>query len=122
MARRFNIEPRVAIAELFQLRQHAASAGGKVAKAVEIVKRRAPGLMVDGGDAGGYRGDTGDHRTDVSVQHAQGAANVLIFPNLEAGNIAYKLLAKVGGADLIGPIIMGLEKSNARAAARRRGE
>ena len=110
MARRFNVEPRVAMLSFSNFGSTRHPLAEKVAKAVEIVKRRAPALMVDGE----MQADTAvtpdiiQQTYPFSTLH--GGANVLIFPNLEAGNIAYKLLARLGGAELIGPIIMGLDK------------
>jgi malate dehydrogenase (oxaloacetate-decarboxylating)(NADP+) len=111
MARRFNVEPRVAMLSFSNFGSTRHPLAEKVAKAAAIVKKRAPGLMVDGE----MQADTAVTPEIIEQTYPfstlRGGANVLIFPNLESGNIAYKLLAKVGGADLIGPIIMGLEKS-----------
>jgi malate dehydrogenase (oxaloacetate-decarboxylating)(NADP+) len=110
MARRFNVEPRVAMLSFSNFGSTRHPLAEKVAKAVEIVKRREPALMVDGE----MQADTAVTPEIVEQTYPfstlKGSANVLIFPNLEAGNIAYKLLAKLGGAELIGPIIMGLAK------------
>jgi malate dehydrogenase (oxaloacetate-decarboxylating)(NADP+) len=109
-ARRFDIEPRVAMLSFsnFGSTRHALSE--KVRRATELVKHKVPDLMVDGE----MQADTAvvpellDH--DFPFSTLKGSANVLIFPNLESGNIAYKLLSHVGRAEAIGPILMGMSK------------
>jgi malate dehydrogenase (oxaloacetate-decarboxylating)(NADP+) len=80
----------------------------KAARAAELLRQRDPALMVDGE----MQADTA---VDESILHGRypfstltEAANVLIFPNLSAGNIAYKLLNHLGGATAIGPILVGM--------------
>jgi malate dehydrogenase (oxaloacetate-decarboxylating)(NADP+) len=110
MARRFDVEPRVAMLSFsnFGNPQHALSERAR--KAVEIARTRQPRLMIDGE----MQADTAIVPQIIEEEYPfsllKGGANVLIFPNLEAGNIAYKLLSKLGGAEVIGPILMGLTK------------
>jgi malate dehydrogenase (oxaloacetate-decarboxylating)(NADP+) len=110
MARRFNVEPRVAMLSFSNFGSTRHPLADKVQRATEIVKRREPGLIVDGE----MQADTAVSPEIIEQTYPfstlRGGANVLIFPNLESGNIAYKLLARLGGAELIGPIIMGLAK------------
>jgi malate dehydrogenase (oxaloacetate-decarboxylating)(NADP+) len=109
-ARRFNQEPRVAMLSFsnFGSTHHALS--DKVRRAVEMVRQKAPGLMIDGE----MQADTAvtPHIIDETYPFStlKGGANVLIFPNLESGNIAYKLLQRVGGAEMIGPLLTGLSR------------
>jgi malate dehydrogenase (oxaloacetate-decarboxylating)(NADP+) len=109
-ARRFNQEPRVAMLSFsnFGSTRHALS--DKVRRAVELVRQKAPGLMIDGE----MQADTAVTPQIIEETYPfstlKGGANVLIFPTLEAGNIAYKLLQRVGGAEMIGPLLTGLSR------------
>ena len=109
-ARRFDIEPRVALLSFSNFGSTRHPKTEKVRRAVEILRRREPSLMADGE----MQADTAIAPSIIENMYPfsslKGGANVLIFPDLEAGNIAYKLLARLGGARNIGPLIMGLSK------------
>ncbi|RIK57697.1 NADP-dependent malic enzyme [candidate division KSB1 bacterium] len=108
--RRFNIEPRVALLSFsnFGSVQHPLSQ--KVQQALTLLRRKAVDFEVDG-----------EMQADTAVvpeiieefypfSRIKGGANVLIFPDLISGNVAYKLLQRLGHAEAIGPILMGMRK------------
>jgi malate dehydrogenase (oxaloacetate-decarboxylating)(NADP+) len=82
-----------------------------VRKAREIVKARDPNLICDGDVQGILAFNKEILKENYPfTELLDGDVNVLIFPNLAAGNIAYNLLQEVGGTDSIGPILLGLNK------------
>ncbi|MGE5258208.1 MAG: NADP-dependent malic enzyme [Hyphomicrobiales bacterium] len=110
MADFFGMEPRIAMLSFsnFGNARHALSA--RVAQSVEIARRRKPDLVIDGE----MHADTalleGKLTRMFPFNRLGGPANVLIFPDLNSGNIAYKLLEQVGGATAVGPMLIGLSK------------
>lgn len=106
-ARRFDVEPRVALLSFSNFGSSRHRAAVKVRQAVQLVKYRHPHLVIDGE----VQADTAVLAERIQETYPfsalQEGANVLIFPDLEAGNIAYKLLATLGGAQMIGPILLG---------------
>jgi malate dehydrogenase (oxaloacetate-decarboxylating)(NADP+) len=109
-ARRFNVEPRVAMISFSNFGSARHPLSEKVRVATQIAKRRAPDLCIDGEMQADTAVDPEIIEATYPFSALKGGANVLVFPDLEAGNVAYKLLQKLGGAEAIGPILMGLSK------------
>ncbi len=106
-AKQLEIEPRVAFLSFSNFGSTPHPLSEKVSKAVALTKARRPDLVVDGE----MQADTAvvseivDERYPFSTVKD---ANVLVFPSLESANIAYKLLARLGNAKAIGPILLGM--------------
>jgi malate dehydrogenase (oxaloacetate-decarboxylating)(NADP+) len=109
-ARSFGLEPRVALLSFsnFGSTEHPRSA--KMAAATRLVKARRPDLMVDGEMMADVALSPALREDDYAFSELVGEANVLVFPSLEAANVAYKLLQHLGGAVAIGPILVGMAK------------
>jgi malate dehydrogenase (oxaloacetate-decarboxylating)(NADP+) len=109
-ARRFDLEPRIAMISFSNFGSTNHPDSEKVRQAVQLLKERRPELIVEGE----MQADTAVvpyiASEDYPWSTIQGDANVLIFPNLDAANAAYKLLWRLGGAEAIGPILQGLAK------------
>ena len=109
-ARRFNIEPKIAMLSFSNFGSARAPESEKVARATEIVKQREPDLVVDGE----MQADTALMPEYMNRRYPfsrlKEAANVFIFPDLNSGNIAYKLAQRMGGLMAVGPILIGLSK------------
>jgi malate dehydrogenase (oxaloacetate-decarboxylating)(NADP+) len=107
----FNITPRIAMLSYSNFGSSNSPEANLVRKAREIVKTKEPSLICDG-DVQGILAFNKEILKDnyPFTELLDGEVNTLIFPNLAAGNIAYNLLQEVGGADSIGPILLGLNK------------
>ncbi|HEX6941870.1 MAG TPA: phosphate acyltransferase, partial [Gemmatimonadaceae bacterium] len=102
--------PRVAMLSFSNFGSVRGEESTRVARAVELLRERDPNLMVDGEMQADTAVDAATLTESFPFSSLKEPANVLIFPNLSAGNIAYKLLHHLGGATAIGPILVGMAK------------
>jgi len=110
VARRFKIEPRIAMLSFSNFGSVEHRLVRLVREATQLVREREPDLCIDGemqADTAVTPSLVGEH---FPFSRIKGDANVLIFPDLTSSNCAYKLLQRLGGAQVVGPILVGLQR------------
>ncbi len=106
-AREIGLEPRVALLSFSNFGSTPHPLSAKIRRAVDLIRARCPDFEIDGE----MQADTAVVAEIVEQRYPFSQvndANVLVFPSLEAANIAYKLLARLGNAQAIGPILLGM--------------
>jgi malate dehydrogenase (oxaloacetate-decarboxylating)(NADP+) len=110
IVRTFGIEPKIAMLSFSNFGSVRHPEAEKVARAVQLLRERDPSLIVEGEMQADTALDEELLASAYEFSVLKERANVLIFPNLSAGNIAYKLLHHLGGATAIGPILVGMNR------------
>jgi malate dehydrogenase (oxaloacetate-decarboxylating)(NADP+) len=109
--RKFNIVPRIAMLSYSNFGSNRDESPSRVYEAVEILHRDYPDLIVDGEMQANYAFNKKLRKEKFSFSKlADMDVNTVIFPDLNSGNIAYKMMQELGGAEVIGPIVTGLRK------------
>ena len=110
LARELDTEPRIAMLSFSNFGSVSHPQATKMRRAAEIVRERRPDLAVDGE----MQADTAVVAEIVEQRYPfsqVSEANILVCPSLEAANISYKLLERIGGAEVVGPVLLGMGKS-----------
>jgi malate dehydrogenase (oxaloacetate-decarboxylating)(NADP+) len=107
----FNIKPRIAMLSYSNYGGNEGNVPNKTRETVRILHEKYPDILVDGEMQANFAMNAEMLQTNFPFSKLVGeAVNTLVFPNLESGNIAYKLLQEIGGAEAIGPILLGMNK------------
>ncbi|MFP4188194.1 MAG: NADP-dependent malic enzyme, partial [Halobacteriales archaeon] len=110
LARRFNVEPRVAMLSYSNFGSVENEATAQPREAARLLRERGVDFPVDGEMQADTAVVEDILKGTYDFAELDEPANVLIFPNLESGNIGYKLLQRLGGAEAIGPMLVGMDK------------
>jgi len=109
--KQFKIKPRLALLSYSNFGSTRTESSKKMAKAADIIREEYPNLIVDGEIQADFALDAEKtERIFPFSPLAEESANTLIFPNLESGNLAYKLIQEVAEVDSIGPVLVGMKK------------
>ncbi|CAH0215834.1 NADP-dependent malic enzyme [Pedobacter sp. Bi27] len=109
--KQFNIKPRIALLSYSNFGSNDGVTPNKVRETVNLLHKNHPEVIVDGEMQGNFAINNELLKDNFPFSTlADAPANTLVFPNLESGNIAYKLLQELGGAEAVGPILLGLNK------------
>lgn len=109
--KRFGIKPRLALLSYSNFGSYDGVTATKVREAVKILHKDFPEIIADGDVQANFALNPELLSSNFPFSTLDGKmANTLVFPNLESGNIAYKLLQEVGGAEAVGPILLGMNK------------
>ncbi|MFC1225636.1 allosteric NADP-dependent malic enzyme [Pedobacter suwonensis] len=109
--KQFNIKPRIALLSYSNFGSNDGITPNKVRETVKLLHKNYPEIVVDGEMQGNFAINNELLQDNFPFSTlADAPANTLVFPNLESGNIAYKLLQELGGAEAVGPILLGLNK------------
>lgn len=109
--KRLNIKPRIALLSYSNFGSNDGVIANKMREAAKILHERAPEMIVDGDIQANFALNSELLKANFPFSAlGDQAANTLVFPNLESGNIAYKLLQEVGHAEAVGPILLGMNK------------
>ncbi len=107
----FDYEPRIAVLSYSNFGSSKGEIPEKTMKAVKMARERYPDLVIDGDIQANIAINTDIQQRNYPFSElAEKGANTFIFPNLAAGNISYKLVMELGGAEGIGPVLMGMNK------------
>jgi len=109
-AREFDVKPKIAMLSFSNFGSSPYPESLKVKQATELVKKLRPELIIDGEMQADTAVIPNIIENEYPFSSLKGRANVLIFPDLNSGNIAYKLMARIGQASVVGPILMGMKK------------
>ena len=109
--KKFNIQPRIAMLSYSNFGSNEGEVPDKTREAVRLLHQNHPDILVDGDMQANFAMNPALLKDNFSFSTLNGqAANTLVFPNLASGNIAYKLIQELAGAEAIGPILLGMNK------------